>query len=369
MAQTLITSSFRISGAGAVSHEWVASITAGGAATLSQPAASDLSNGVSGSGAVILASSPTLLGTPVIGLASYTTAVANSPALTLAGSYESVITPVYAEDSWTIQDVVGAGLNGTSVLTFAHAGSTGIASVSLPLFVVSGNGAASVSSVSITGTPFTGGNATNTVPLMYLNSGGTVSSWSTAGTVLGINAPSGFTGSLLDLKVNGSATSSLKLSSGGSLTCAGSVISGGAVESISGSYVGWASTSFFTSAASGVIACVNSATTGFSRLTIGPATASFPALSQSSGQLIIQLGDASADTSIRASTFTATGTAAAANVGNLEIGSSVATPSGAGGSAVSTHAAGGGGPAAPQTVVGYIQCYLGTQKIWVPYFE
>jgi len=60
---TIPPGTFAISGGGAVSHEWVSAITSAGACTLSQPAASDLSDGVTGSGAVVLATSPTLGGT------------------------------------------------------------------------------------------------------------------------------------------------------------------------------------------------------------------------------------------------------------------------------------------------------------------
>ncbi len=104
----------------------------GAAITVAQLAASDLSDGTTGSGAVVLATSPTLLGTPVVGLASYTVAVSNSPALTVAGSYQNTSGPTYNEDSWTIQDVVGSGTNGTSTLTLAHSGSSGAIGLSIP---------------------------------------------------------------------------------------------------------------------------------------------------------------------------------------------------------------------------------------------
>ena len=63
-----------------------------------------------------------------------TSAIANSPSLTLTGSYESSASgPTYAADSWSIQDVLQAAtLNGTSTLTFTHSGSSGVASVSVP---------------------------------------------------------------------------------------------------------------------------------------------------------------------------------------------------------------------------------------------
>ena len=110
----------------------------GATITVSQLAASDLSDGTTGSGAVVLASSPTLLGTPVVGLISYTVGISNSPALTIAGSYENTAGPTYAEDSWTIQDVVGAGVNGTSVLTFTHSGSSGASFISVPALTATG---------------------------------------------------------------------------------------------------------------------------------------------------------------------------------------------------------------------------------------
>jgi len=77
--------------------------------------------------------SPTFTGSATAGLASYTAAIANSASVVLAGSYESSATgPTYAEDSWTIQNVIGAGLNGTSTLTFTHSGTSGVASISFP---------------------------------------------------------------------------------------------------------------------------------------------------------------------------------------------------------------------------------------------
>jgi len=48
---------------GAVNHEWINSISVGGVPSASQPAASDLSNGTTGSGSVVLSASPALTGT------------------------------------------------------------------------------------------------------------------------------------------------------------------------------------------------------------------------------------------------------------------------------------------------------------------
>ena len=66
------------------------------------------------------------------------------------------------------------------------------------------NGAASRPPVSLTGAWFTGGNSTTTKSQLLIEPTGTTSTaWSTAGTGLGINAPSGFAGNFLDMQLNG----------------------------------------------------------------------------------------------------------------------------------------------------------------------
>ena len=86
-------------------------------------------------------------------------------------------------------------------------------------FVCSVNGAASAPPVSLTGTWFSGGTSTTTKPQCLIEPAGTSStSWSTAGTGLGVNAPSGFTGNLLDLQING--VSNVSYSSSGGLSVA-----------------------------------------------------------------------------------------------------------------------------------------------------
>jgi len=74
------------------------------------------------------------------------------------------------------------------------------------------------SPVRVTGTWVTsGGTGTTTKPTVLIEPTGTTSTaWSTAGTGLGVNAPSGFTGRLLDLQLNG--TSRFSISSAGVLT-------------------------------------------------------------------------------------------------------------------------------------------------------
>jgi hypothetical protein len=68
------------------------------------------------------------------------------------------------------------------------------------------NGAASAPPVSLTGTWFTGGTSTTTKPQLLIEPTGTTSTaWSTNGTGFGVNAPSGFTGVILDLQLNGAS--------------------------------------------------------------------------------------------------------------------------------------------------------------------
>lgn len=72
--------------------------------------------------------------------------------------------------------------------------------------IFSTNGAASTPPVLLSGTWFTGGSGTTTKPALLIEPTGTTSTaWSTSGTGLGLNAPSGFAGNLLDLKANNSS--------------------------------------------------------------------------------------------------------------------------------------------------------------------
>jgi hypothetical protein len=63
----------------------------------------------------------------------------SSPILNIKGSYWNG--SASASDSWTIQDVVAAGTNGASTLTFTHSGSTGVAAVKVPNLLCANVGA------------------------------------------------------------------------------------------------------------------------------------------------------------------------------------------------------------------------------------
>jgi hypothetical protein len=110
------------------------------------------------------------------------------------------------------------------------------------LVTLSGTAAAAVSPFLLNGTIFTGGSGTSTVPYAYLNFGASPTTFSTNGTLLGINAPSGFTGSYVDIRANGGSgllfqignttiNTSLAISSG-AITSSGNITVGATTDLI-----------------------------------------------------------------------------------------------------------------------------------------
>lgn len=145
-------------------------------------------------------------------------------------------------------------------------------SISAPGFnggTITRNGALSSPALLFTGTWITGGSATTTKPLLLIEpTGATSTAWSTAGTGLGINAASGFTGRLLDLQLNG--VSQLNVSSGGALTAVGLISTGNAIQAGATFPYAWNGRAKAYSPSDGVINFVSNAETGFRSLVIGP---------------------------------------------------------------------------------------------------
>ena len=80
---------------------------------------------------------------------------------------------------------------------------------------ITGNGAASTPPLRLNGTIFTGGTSTTTKPQLLIEpSGATSNNWSTNGSLIGLNAGSGFTGLLIDAQTNGSGRFSVDGSTG-----------------------------------------------------------------------------------------------------------------------------------------------------------
>jgi hypothetical protein len=97
--------------------------------------------------------------------------------------------------------------NSTDRLTIDNNGKVGIGTTTPTAGLhVNTAGAASSPGLRIDGAWYTGGTATTTKPYMLIEpSGATSTAWSTAGTGLGINAASSFTGNLIDAQINGAS--------------------------------------------------------------------------------------------------------------------------------------------------------------------
>ncbi len=95
-------------------------------------------------------------------------------------------------------------------------GNVGIGTTSPTAFLhIGSNGAASNPGAKLSGSWFTGGDSTTTKPQLLVEaSGATSTGWSTSGTGLGINAPSGFNGRIIDVKLNGTTAFSLNEAGG-----------------------------------------------------------------------------------------------------------------------------------------------------------
>jgi hypothetical protein len=82
--------------------------------------------------------------------------------------------------------------------------------------VHSSAGAASQAGLAVSGAPYTGGTGTTNFPQLYVNTSGSTgpSTFSTSGTMFGINAPSGFSGNLVDTFVNGTGKFTVQAAGG-----------------------------------------------------------------------------------------------------------------------------------------------------------
>src|SRR5215469_15052104 len=79
--------------------------------------------------------------------------------------------------------------------------------------------------MTLTGALATGGTGTTTVPFIFINQAVTQpTNWNTSGTILGFNAPSGFTaGAFIDCRVNGQASSFFSVNAQGTISGTGSI--------------------------------------------------------------------------------------------------------------------------------------------------
>ena len=143
-------------------------------------------------------------------------------------------TPTAFQKSFTCASTAPGGCLPYQVSSTFPAGTT-VSATGVTSWTIDGQlkttkaGAVSTPAVSVTGAPFTGGSGTGTVPLHYMNAGASPTTWSTAGTEFGINAPTGYTGNFTDFHVDGGA-SVYKVNSAGNITTSGTINSSSIVS-------------------------------------------------------------------------------------------------------------------------------------------
>jgi hypothetical protein len=127
---------------------------------------------------------------PIVSDGSSTTPTISCPTCTTSAA--AITNNVLAKGSGGAQGLANSSVtdNGTTVSTSE-------------LVNFSGTGAASTSPFLLNGTAFTGGTGTTNFPYFYMNFGAAPSSFSTGGVLLGINAPSGFLGNVIEEHLNG----------------------------------------------------------------------------------------------------------------------------------------------------------------------
>ena len=206
-----------------------------------------------------------------------------------AGSANSVVfSGITSGTNTSAAMVVGAGgsLNysssGTINASTLAGNAIGTSGATVPLLngantlsganIVSTAGAASTPALSFSGNAYTAGSATTNYPLVYINNGASQpTTLSTAGTQLGFNATSGYTGLLLDAHVNGGA-SVFNVNYQGNIlgaTITGTTIT--ASNKISDSYAGGASSAALQ--LTGALYTSGSGTTNFPQFFQQPAAA------------------------------------------------------------------------------------------------
>jgi hypothetical protein len=189
-----------VAGALSVAVTYTAAATGSLLANFAVGGASELS--IDQSGNVVNAGGVTATGP---GQFAGVTAAGSPPGqLILPGTTNNVtITAQLTQQGGTIQVPAALGGITTTMAVLGIAQTFSAVNTFSAEIIDSAAGAASTPGLLIDGAPFTGGSGSTTVPLVYINDGSAPSTFSTAGTELGFNAPSGFTGNFLDTHVNG----------------------------------------------------------------------------------------------------------------------------------------------------------------------
>ncbi len=139
--------------------------------------------------------------------------------------------------------------------------------------IYTGNGLVNSPLMWYNGSIYTGGTSTTTKPLILIEPSGTTStSWSTDGTMFGVNAPSGFVGNIIEAKLNNSSNRYFVVNSGGvTLGISGGVnTSFGRLDIYGGNILGQDSHTTLSNSTWGVTTSLNigSSASPISKLTI-----------------------------------------------------------------------------------------------------
>lgn len=143
--------------------------------------------------------------------------------LLLASALSLVALAARAQQTTVIQpsggSASGCTVSGTTNGVVTYNGSSGCNVSALQTMTTA---AASTPATFDVGSIFTGGSGTTTFPHYFFQPTGTTaaSTWSTAGTLWGGNLPTGYTGNILDVTINGSSTHAAIITGAGALTLA-----------------------------------------------------------------------------------------------------------------------------------------------------
>lgn len=150
------------------------------------------------------------------------------------------------------------------------------------------NGATSLPAYTLSGTPNTG-SATTSVPLWYyLCSGASApTTWSTNGTIFGLNACTGFVGKYIDIKTPNGGSTVFSVDQAGGMAV-GAVAGSSGITAAAGSNLGLNGRTQLRSAADGRISINNNAngSAGLTRFTLGTEASGNPAICPSAQTLV-----------------------------------------------------------------------------------